>query len=231
MSIFEAVIGWLAPPVCLSCGIEGVNLCDFCSESSMLPLGEVCAYCNSLSERMKVCAKCRRLSPPVYIWVVSSYDGLANKLIKEYKFGGNRAVGSNIAALMANTLLEFNSDADIAGANYLVMPVPTATSRVRQRGFDHSMLLARCVGQNLNLQSTQALGRVGQTRQLGAKRDVRLSQPADSYYAKKPNLVSGRNILLIDDVITTGATLRAAAKILKKSGANRIDALVFAKRL
>jgi ComF family protein len=114
---------------------------------------------------------------------------------------------------------------------YIVVPVPTATSRVRQRSFDHSAHLAQLAARKLGWRYLNALTRIGQTRQVGAERSIRLKQPADNYLVRYPNLVSGQKILLIDDVVTTGATLRAVTKALRAAGAARVDALVFAKRL
>ena len=132
---------------------------------------------------------------------------------------------------MAETLLGFVDKEVFVRAEYLVIPIPTATSRTRNRSFDHSGLLARKVASKLNLKYFPALGRVGQSRQVGAKRTVRLTQAEDKYYVRFPSMVKGSRILLIDDVVTTGATLRAATKALRSAGARRVDALVFAKRL
>ena len=115
--------------------------------------------------------------------------------------------------------------------DYIVVPVPTATSRLRQRGFDHSALLAKSISRNLRLPYSAALGRLGQERQLGAPRSQRLAQPAGNYFIKRPAEITGRDVLLIDDVITTGGTIIECAKILRAAGARHVDALVFAKKL
>ena len=132
---------------------------------------------------------------------------------------------------MAETFLQFNSDSQIAAANYLVVPVPTATSRMRARSFDHAELLAKHFAQSLKIEHSKVLARLGHSRQLGAKRSVRLTQQLGNYYALSPKTIKGRNVLLVDDVLTTGATLRAATKVLRAAGAKHVDALVFAKRL
>lgn len=124
---------------------------------------------------------------------------------------------------MAQAFPEINQE-------YLIVPVPTATSRIRERGFGHSELLARKVSKILGLEFDSALRRLDQTRQLGAKRDDRLKQLNSSFGARSKSL-NGRRVLLIDDVVTTGGTLIAGAKALKTAGAKRVDALLFAKRL
>ena len=117
------------------------------------------------------------------------------------------------------------------GLDYLVVPIPTATKRVRERGFDHSALLAKKIAQELRLEYRSVLARLGQTRQVGAKRSDRLKQMDSKFRVKRSASVLGRKILLIDDVVTTGSTLNAVSKTLRDAGATRVDALIFAKRL
>jgi len=112
-----------------------------------------------------------------------------------------------------------------------VVPVPTATSRVRQRGFAHGELLAKMIAAELRMEYSLALRRLGQIRQLGSKRENRLVQLSDSFAAKNQRRVIDRKILLVDDVLTTGGTLIAASKVLKSAGAKEVNALVFAKKL
>jgi ComF family protein len=225
------MIGWLAPPLCVGCGVEGLSLCVACSTSEILPFGARCFSCDALSERNQTCVKCRKNSAPRFVWINTTYSGLSKDLIQKYKFGQQRAASIPIAALMAEALLSYSGTEEIQASNYLVVPVTTATSRVRQRGFDHADLLAGQVATKLKLEKKNILVRLGQTRQVGVSRAVRLKQLEGSYKVRKPELIKGRNILLIDDVVTTGATLRSATRTLKKAGAGKVDALVFAKRL
>jgi len=128
---------------------------------------------------------------------------------------------------MSSTFHQYSQGA----VNYLIVPVPTATGRVRERGFDHAALLARQVAKDLGLPVSRPLGRLGQSRQVGAKRPQRQIQMADKIWVKNRGAVAGQQILLIDDVVTTGATLKEASKVLRQVGATRVDALIFAKRL
>lgn len=230
MSVFESVIGWLAPPTCLSCGKEGSAICGACSEQRITPFGERCWRCNKLSQGGKTCEGCRHTGSPSGVWIVSNYEDAARNLLSLYKFSQQRAAAQPIARLMADTFLE-NSGPAHTSMTYLVVPVPTATARVRERGFDHTDLLAKQIAAILRLSEAKALRRLGQTRQLGSRREERLAQLNGSFIAKNPRRVQGRNILLVDDVVTTGGTIIAATKALRMAGAKRVDALLFAKRL
>jgi ComF family protein len=152
-------------------------------------------------------------------------------LLRIYKFGHQRAAAEPIAQLMVNTAMSFNDPAQLRKKNYLVVPVSTATSRIRERSFGHSELLARKISLKLQADQANVLRRFGQARQLGAKRQDRLLQLDGSFAVRSSGKVSGRNILLIDDVVTTGGTLLAVTKVLRAAGARQVDALLFAKRL
>jgi ComF family protein len=227
MSVMEAGIGWLAPPDCVVCGVEGVALCVACSISKLKPFGERCWRCNQLSSSSKTCSTCYSTGPLSHIWITTPYESAAQSLIQLYKFGHLRAASEPLTDLMVQTLRRINKKP----LEYLVVPLPTATSRIRQRGFGHSELLAKKVAQKLRLEYSNNLRRLGQSRQLGSKREDRLKQLSNSFTIKSQAKVKDQNILLIDDVLTTGGSLIAAARTLKTAGAKEIDALVFAKRL
>lgn len=230
MSIMETLIGWVAPPQCVSCGDEGSVLCLGCSTSEIIPFGEHCWLCNKVNISARTCGACSPSSPR-HVWITTNYEGAARQLVKVYKFGHQRATADTISGLMTETLFDFNDQSELDKLNYLIIPVPTATSRIRRRGFDHNFLLARQLSRKVGFQYTNALGRLGQSRQLGAKRFDRLTQPRGKYFVRQPKTIKGRNILLVDDVVTTGATIREVTKILRQNGAKRVDALIFAKRL
>jgi ComF family protein len=147
-------------------------------------------------------------------------------MVKALKFAHQREMAKPIARIMTDLLNQYVEDFD----SYVLVPIPTATSRVRQRSFDHTILLAQSISNMTKLPTRNFLKRLGQSRQVGAKREDRVRQAAGVYYARSRN-IKGRKILLIDDVVTTGATLQAATKVLRAAGASKVDALVFAKRV
>ncbi len=223
MNIVEAIISLVAPYDCLGCGQQGLLVCSWCWPDLFLPVPTRCYKCLKSTASSKTCLKCRRKSPLTNVWVSADYEALPKRLVSLLKFGRNQTAADIMASYMAENLPVFAKQP-------MLVSVPTATSRVRQRGYDQAKLIAKNLAKTTGYDLVTTLGRLGQTRQVGAKRAQRAKQLAGAFYIKRPLLIKGANILLVDDVITTGATLEAAAKVLKTAGAKTVSAIVFAQR-
>jgi ComF family protein len=154
---------------------------------------------------------------------VADYEAYPKQLIGLLKFGRVRASAKVMAGYMQTTL-PFLDEATV------ITFVPTATSRVRQRGYDQAHLLAKELSRLTKRKTKPLLGRLGQTRQVGATRKQRLVQLQNAFFARNSKAIKGAHILLVDDVLTTGATLEAAAKTLRQTGAKSVSAVVFAQK-
>ena len=210
----------MVPHECLGCGCEGTLICTDCV-SSLSAIPGRCYRCRKISIGSLTCHNCRKQSRLKRVSVVTIYDGIAKDLVWKLKFSGAQAAAKNIAIIM-NQQIEISRE-------MLIVPVPTATSRVRKRGYDQAWLIARELSKLSGLKYANCLARVNQTHQVGAGRSQRLKQLTNAFRVTKPSLTKSAFILLIDDVITTGATLESAAKTLRLAGAKQIDALVFAQ--
>lgn len=224
MPLVDAILSLLAPHDCLLCEAEGTLLCDRCSELELAPLPSRCYRCKSISKDFSVCDKCRKQTSLRHVWVRTLYTDTAKLPLLAYKFERARSAHVPIARAMRSVLPLLPEDT-------LVISVPSTTSRIRERGYDHAKLLARDVAARSGLIQDSPVVRLGQAHQFGASRQVRLRQLQDAFLVTSPNSVKGKRILLIDDVVTTGATLEALAKVLKRAGAQQIDALVFAQKI
>lgn len=180
-----------------------------------------CFGCRQLSGGGKTCPKCRRSSKLFSVTAAVEYDNTAKTLVYKLKFYGARAASATMADLLVK-----NSD---LSSDSLLVHLPTATNRLRQRGYDHAKILTRDISRRLGLPRADLLARTGQARQVGASRRQRLAQPRGNYLVKNQRLVKGKKIVLVDDVMTTGASLSAAAEVLKQAGAKRVEGLVFAR--
>jgi ComF family protein len=130
-----------------------------------------------------------------------------------------------MARIMATVLEPYT------GEDVLLCPIPTAPSRMRQRGFDHAKLLSGQLSKLLKIKSEFLLRRCTNTRQVGASRSVRMKQTEEAYEITQETKIKGRNIVLVDDVMTTGATISATAKMLKQAGAKSVSAVIFAQKV
>ena len=223
MNIIDKVVGYLAPQTCFGCDKEGYVLCQSCIEQYQEPTQPRCAGCRTLSENYKVCDRCRSLLPLKSIYVTGNYEGINETLVKSLKFNFRRQASESMSTMMANLLVDFDH-------NYIVCPIPTAPSRIRQRGFDHAGLISKNLANSLSLPHQNLLARRSNVRQLGSSRKDRFEHMLNEFSGTDDQKVKGYSILLVDDVMTTGATLAAAAKTLKKAGAKSVSAIVFAQK-
>lgn len=224
MRIIEKLVSLIAPHDCLDCGTEGTLVCAWCMPNAFLPLPDRCYRCNKLSRDSKVCTRCRRSSPLHAVWVCTEYEGLAKRLVHKLKFERAGAAALPIAEAMAETLPYFTKKT-------VVTHIPTATSRYRQRGYDQAELIARRFAQLKGLQYIPLLTRQGHSRQVGAKRLLRLSQLEGAFRPRNAYAAAGAEVILIDDIVTTGATIDAAARVLKAAGAKRVSAAIFGQKI
>jgi len=178
-----------------------------------------CFICNEQTEDFSTCSKCRRKTVLNNVWVAADYDGTVKDLVQGFKYERQRASARPLAELMDKAL-------PFAEPSTIVTHVPTATNRIRTRGYDHALLLAQKIASLRSLKHRTLLGRLGQSQQMGASRKTRLEQTEKSFIAVKPRKIKSAHILLVDDILTTGSTLRSAAQELKKAGAKTVTAVV-----
>ncbi len=224
MQIIDKAIGLLAPQICLGCGTEGSVLCNDCIELYHEPVQPRCAGCHSLSEDFRVCAACRKWLPLQRIYISGNFEGVSEQLVKSLKFEQKRQSTEPMSKIMSKLLDEITPDT-------ILCPVPTAPKRVRERGFDHAQLISDGLGSLTSLRSKKLLRRRSNSRQLGSSRKQRIIQVLNEFEPIDQSEILGKKILLVDDVMTTGATLSAVAQILKKAGAEQVSAIIFAQKI
>lgn len=217
----EKLLNTFVPVDCLCCGVEGSSLCDACLPAAFDIIPSRCFLCKQVTDNYQVCKKCRKTTPLAHVYVGTAYSGLAKQLVYELKFRPDRTSGYAIAVWLNEVMSHINAD--------VVTYVPTAQTRVRQRGFDHAKIIAEQFTRLREIPFQQLLVRHGNTRQVGAEKKARVEQIAGAYTTKKK--LHGERVLLVDDITTTGATLSEAARTLKKNGALSVSAVVFAQAI
>jgi len=198
------LVAILAPPRCALCRAA----CGTCAQ--------LCGRCDSSLDRLPGCsAPVKGLGP---VWSAAPYEGVARDLVAALKFGARLSLAERAAAAIAARAPSQLLDGTI-------VPVPPAPWRRRWRGFDPADAIARALAAQTRLSLGPCLRRTQGRRQVGRPRSERLAEPPEVRVAALP---PGHAILL-DDVVTTGATLGACAAALRGAGAERVVGLTFAR--
>lgn len=223
MNVIEYIISSIAPHACVQCGLEGALLCHYCIQN--LPVVRSCCYvCNLPQRDWQTCPSCRRETPLTAITPATPYANEVKQLLHALKYDRAAAAARDVAAAISQRFAGAQLPADL-----LITHVPTAHSRIRQRGYDQSALIAKEVSRLLGRPYAPLLLRLGKQRQVGQTRAARKQQMALAFRAVHVPLLANKTIMLIDDVLTTGATLEAAGRTLQQAGAREIRAAVFAR--
>ncbi len=211
----------LAPPSCGICRAPGPALCTACMEALPLLDGPVCARCGAPAVRpVEDCATCRgrRLGFASAVAAVR-YEDAGRALVHSLKDGGMRGLATPAAGLMALVIARPEAD--------LITWVPPDPIRQALRGYHPPRLLAEDLAERWQLPARPVLrGPLWRRPQRGLTRDRRRANVRSAFAAVGP--VAGR-IALVDDVHTTGATLSAAARALRRAGAEAVVAVTLAR--
>jgi ComF family protein len=218
----------LLAPRCLACGEPGhggLDLCGICR--AQLPWNQhACRQCGiglALAGQSH-CGACRLDPPPfTHAFCPLHYRFPIDRLLPRFKFHGDLAAGELLATLMQWPM-------DPADLPQGLVPVPLHRSRLRTRGYDQALELARALARGVRLPLfANALVRRRATQpqtELGAAERRRNMRDA---FALRPDARLPPHIALVDDVMTTGATLAECARVLLSSGVQRVDAWTIAR--
>lgn len=234
-SSLRGLIGIVYPPSCIACQAatgEAQALCPACWRG----IGFIeRPYCERLGTPFAVDLGNGLLSPaaiadpPVFARAraVCRFDGTARELVHRLKYGDRVELSLTLGRMMTQAGRELTSDTD------LVLPVHLHRTRLWRRRFNQAAALAQVVARETGLPlAAKALTRIRRTRQqVGLTRAQRAENLQGAFHVPVTarGLVEGRRVLLVDDVLTTGATVNAASRALLRAGASAVDVLTFAR--
>jgi len=225
-----AALVW--PPVCMGCRADVSDphgLCAGCWADLRLASGPQCPSCAHPLPEIGEDDACKGCTGMRLAWgrtrTATFYGGTARSLILSLKHGDRTDLAVPMARWMRRAGDDILSRAD------LVIPVPLHWTRRVRRRFNQSAELSRRIAAEQGVD--HGAGLVQRTRATGSQKGLspeqRRANVAGAFACPSPDRVEGRRIVLVDDVMTTGATLNAASHALRKSGAASVDVLVFAR--
>jgi ComF family protein len=233
-SAVAAVGNLIVPPVCLACHrplSSHDSICPGCwSDIDFIraPLCDRLGIPLPFDVGGTMISAAAAADPPDYdrARAVARFDGVMRQLVHDLKFRDRHDARRLFGRWLTEAGAELLADADV------VIPVPLSRVRLATRRFNQSAILAREVARLAQLPfEPLALQRIKRTpRQVGLSRQQRRENVAGAFGVAAPgnDMLAGAKIVLVDDVITTGATARACARVLKRAGAARVDVLALA---
>ncbi|PIP68393.1 MAG: hypothetical protein CO035_03340 [Candidatus Omnitrophica bacterium CG_4_9_14_0_2_um_filter_42_8] len=231
-----ALINLLYPAICRVCSKKldefDRNICASCAGKLKERLPPFCLRCGRQlkgdAELKAVCADCKNDMPHFdRAWSVCHYEGALKDLIHDFKYKKITSLSKDFA----NLIIGFMKKYDIGKESQIILSVPMHPDKLFKREINHADILAKAIGKGLGITySGNVLKKTKNTPpQSKLKREDRIKNLRSSFSLKNSALASGRNILLVDDLFTTGSTVNECAGLLKNSGAGRIEVITLAR--
>ncbi len=220
----RALPGLLDQDCALCCGPSERLVCSACDATLPRP-GAACVRCALPLPHAGLCGRCRA-HPPAFDATLAAFEYRfpVDRIVQRFKYAGDLALGRWLAERLADCVLgEVEEDAA------LIVAPPSTRARIRERGFNPALEIAKTVARRVGVPwAIDGLVRTRETSsQPGLGRDERRRNVEGALAAGRD--VEGRHVVLVDDVMTTGATAEAAARVLKRAGAVRVTAWVAAR--
>ena len=230
----ETAITFLYPAQCRVCekqlGLESVPyMCDACWNDIPLIEPPWCEMCG-IPNTEDVCDACAATPPPYgKLRTIAYYEAALQQAIHLFKFEKRTALTKPLTQL---TMEHIPNDCNIAEYDF-ILPIPIHKKRLRERGFNQATLLANGIAKTAGVQVvTDALVRHRNTSpQSSLDREARQTNIVGAFELQKKEIVRNKRILVLDDVFTTGATVREAVKVLWNADPVEIDVLTLARTL
>jgi len=204
------------PCYCKGCGIEGEAFCGSCK------------IYNTLQNPPFLVRFGERNSLRLFVGGVR--EGVLSRMLIDYKYKSERVLSWPIAEILYAAVKMGCERYKIDATKFIVVPLPTVSKHIRKRGFDHTRLLAEKLAEKLGGSVELLIERAKNTVQVGADKKTRKTQAEKAYKLREGASVrSDVEYLLIDDIWTTGSSMKAAVKILRAAGVKNISCAVVAK--
>lgn len=232
---FANLLNFIFPRKCLVCGKEEGYLCSICREKLEFIKVQCCPNCRRKNVDGKFCGKkCGENFSFDQLLVCLQYSkmNIISKMIVQFKYRFSEDLAQILGMIAKHQLANFSQSLRSTRGNILVVPVPLSKKRLSYRGFNQALLLAEYLVKNFNgMELHDCLGRKeGAQQQAGKLRTERLNNLRNKFFYKEEfGTILDDNVILVDDIATTGTTLNECTKVLKAHGAGRVCGLVLAR--
>jgi competence protein ComFC len=225
---FWSTLDWIYPPTCGGCDQLGVRWCSGCHEQTIrIDNRNCCPRCGLDDLNNGVCPSCIE-NPPICTAIRSwgAYDGPLREAVHRVKYKQDLGLTELFSSFLFDLLVELDWNVN------LITSVPLSRKRLRQRGYNQAALLGWPVAVRMDIRySSRAVERTRDTAsQVNLSAKERLQNVVGAFHAN-PEVVKYKNVLVVDDVITTGATIQSCAQALLAAGANQVFGLSLARTL
>ena len=224
----EAAVDFFFPKQCVGCGKAGAFFCSNCMEKLPRLSPPICPKCGKPEASGIMCPRCRQAKSEIDgIRSPFLFDNVMRKAIHQFKYYNLKAISSCLAQLLADYLVTNPLPGEV------LVPVPLHPKRLKQRGYNQSSLLARELSKLVNLpviENCLIRAKPGQPQVKTSSVEERQKNVIDAFVGRDER-VSGKQIILIDDVCTSGATLESCARALKDRGAFSVWGLTLAREI
>jgi competence protein ComFC len=227
--LLKSLADFVYPPICYGCDteVEDGLVCEGCRLALFTHELAVCPKCGRPCTRTaETCGQCRTPFSLSRVRALGLYVPPFDNLVQAFKYSGKTKVGELLGRALA-TLVQQD---EVLSAADAVCPVPLHPARLRERGFNQSLLLAAAISMSTRIPLTESLVRTRYTptQTTKASPEKRLKNVRGAFQARPGAGIVGKTVLLVDDVMTTGATLDQAAQALLKGGAASVMGAVVA---
>lgn len=226
--VFGHIKDYFFPKNCLNCRAEGTWLCESCRDSLFFIDARFCPFCGNTALLFESCANCRKTIGVRKVLSLFNYsDPLARKIIKNFKYRYLRDMAGDLEPLFLKFIFKYKMLFDVKPDSVLI-PVPLYWYKERERGFNQAEEIAEIIGKILDLpvKSDLIAKKVSTKNQADIKTEERFNNLKGAYKALKP---IAKNIILVDDVFTTGSTVKEIAGVLRQAGAENIQVITLAR--
>jgi ComF family protein len=215
-SVADRALDLALPPTCAGCNREGSLLCRECRPALDVRLKAVPGVPVGLPADLP--------APLLQLEWCAPFTGVTRRAVHRLKYSGERRLAGPLGQAIANRWRVAGAGGDV------LVPVPASADRIRERGYDQAVLIARVAGRHLQLPVVEAVRRAHDTMaQFDLDRADRGANVRDAFDVVAADQIRGRWVVLVDDIVTTGATLAACAEALLREGATAVSAVTVAR--